>query len=178
MPNFYAKTPFCLRCWEVSENRVRRKNPFGRHISLDSETLKRINFNHWCLIFLLKDHGKHKKISFTDFKFEVDLHPFYWKKFMSCDIVCSPRPSSPSLSLQTNKQKLVCMFLKVSVDVDKTSRSRVQWSCHFQQAGTRSNRASVSDEELITWQLESAHTNSMFYFRIKPTTMIVKAWAV
>ena len=37
MPNFYAKTPFCLRFWEVSENSVTRKNPNGRHISLDSE---------------------------------------------------------------------------------------------------------------------------------------------
>ena len=37
MPNFYAKTPSCLRCWEVSENSVTRKNPNGRHISLDSE---------------------------------------------------------------------------------------------------------------------------------------------
>ena len=37
MPNFYAKTTFFLRCSEVSKNSVTRKNPFGRHISLDPE---------------------------------------------------------------------------------------------------------------------------------------------
>ena len=37
MPNFYAKTPFCPRCWEVFENSVTRKNPNGCHISLDFE---------------------------------------------------------------------------------------------------------------------------------------------
>ena len=41
MLNFYAKTAFCLRCWEVSENSVTRKNPFGHHISLDSEPQSR-----------------------------------------------------------------------------------------------------------------------------------------
>ena len=63
MPNFYAKTPFCLRCWEVSKNSVTRKNPNGRHISLDSEPQSILIQLHWFGTLLCLDTSIFKRKS-------------------------------------------------------------------------------------------------------------------
>ena len=52
MPNYYAKTNFGLRCWEVSKNSETKKNPFGRHISLDSEPQLRLVWSSLFVVFL------------------------------------------------------------------------------------------------------------------------------